>query len=101
MARISQEIHRPFSRQSLFANEKSLMVRGGRKNREHDARRKLLRTVDALSGLLKVGLLRFKNIGDKFLRIAVNDGEPGALHLNHEAMALLENVIRRVQIDGE
>src|SRR6266852_8581890 len=72
-----------------------------RQERERDARRILLRAVDSLRGFLKVGLLGFENIGNKFLRVAVDDREPSALDLHHNAVSLLENVVRGVQINGE
>ena len=79
----------------FFEAKESSISRRGRlgKNRDFDARRKTLGAINALGGLLVVGLLRLKNIGNEFLRVAVNDGKPGALHLHHDAVAFLEDVV--------
>src|ERR1700676_141092 len=61
----------------------------------------LVRTINGLGGLLIVSLLCFENIGYKFLRVAIVEREPGALHLDHHAMTFLEDVICGVQAHGE
>ena len=60
-----------------------------------------LRAIDAQRGRLEVGFFRFEYIRDKFLRIAIDQGEPGALHLHHDPVPFFEDVIGGVQIDGE
>ena len=82
--------NRPFGESSVARG------RSRRKNGNFDARRKPFRTVDALRGLLVVGFLRLKNVGNEFLRVAVDNGKPGALHLHHDAMAFLEHMVCRV-----
>ena len=52
-----------------------------------------------LRGFLKVRFFRFKDIWNKFLRIAVVEREPSALDLHHDAVTFFENVIRRVQVN--
>jgi hypothetical protein len=47
---------------------------------------------DAMRGLLKVFGLSQKYVGDKLLRIAINQWKPTALHVNHHAVALAEAV---------
>ena len=59
----------------------------------------MLGTINAMRGLLIVRLLGFKNIGDKLLRVTIDDRKPGALHLDHDAVAPLEDVVRGVQVD--
>src|ERR1700692_2281081 len=75
--------------------------RRGRKNGNLHARGESLGAVDALRGLLVVAVLGFENIGHKFLGVAIVEGKPGALHLHHDAMALFEDVVRGVEVDGE
>jgi len=58
-----------------------------------------LERLNVLGGLLVVGLLGLENVGYELLRVAIVHGEPGALHLHHDAVAFLEDVIRGVQID--
>src|SRR6266436_4944862 len=77
-----------------------LSTRRGKYRNLH-TRRKSLRTIDPLRCLLKVALPCLKNIRHKFLRIAIVKRKPCALHLHHDAMPFLENVIRRVQINRE
>src|SRR5580704_6119686 len=88
-------------RETTFADNRPLVARSCRRKRKHDSRRIFLGAVDSLSRLLIVRFLRFEDVGYKFLRIAVDDREPGALDLHHDAMALFENVIRGVQINRE
>jgi len=52
-----------------------------------------------LRGDLIVLKLRLKDILDEFLRVAIVERKPGALHLHHHAMTFLETVIGAVQID--
>src|SRR4029434_6348286 len=60
---------------------------------QHGHRRiQTARTINALRGLLKVLRPRLWNI-DKLLRIAINQGEPGTLDLNHNPMSTPECVI--------
>jgi len=54
-----------------------------------------------LCGLLVVRFLRFENIRHELLWIAIVKREPGALHLDHDAMARLEDVVGGVQVDRE
>src|SRR5438445_10631401 len=72
-----------------------------RQNRNLYVRRKPLRTKTPLCGFLIVGFFGFENVGHELLRIAVDDGKPCALHLHHDAVALLEDVIRGMEIDDE
>src|SRR5215469_2494335 len=64
-------------------------------------RRVFAGAVHLVGRLLIVGFLRFKNIRNEFLRVAVIEREPRALHLNHDAVAFFEHVIRRVQVNRE
>src|SRR5437016_9462150 len=52
----------------------------------------LRRAIDPLRCLLKVFFARLVNVA-KFLRIAVHEREPRALHLHHDAMTASEGVI--------
>src|SRR6476661_646087 len=72
-----------------------------RQSHYFDARRESLGPINVLRRLLIVGLFRFENVGNKPPRIAVIQWEPRALHLDHDAVALLKNVICGVQINGE
>src|SRR5579871_6968757 len=56
------------------------------------------RPVNRFRRLLVIRILRFKNVRHKFLRIPVVEREPRALHLHHDAVPLLEHMIRAVQI---
>ena len=49
--------------------------------------------VDALGGGDEVGGGGLIDAGDIFLWVAVDDGEPGGLHLHHDAMALEKYVV--------
>ena len=93
-------IDAPGSRQvSTSANKRpqsSLLVRD---HRYLDVRRILFRTVDSLNSLLIIGRLCFENVWHVFLRVAINDREPGALDLHHDAVAFLEHVIVGVEIN--
>src|SRR5258708_29443210 len=75
--------------------------RRGRKNGDLDAGGGAFGAIDALRGLLEVAVLGFENIGHKFLGVAIVEGKPGALNLHHDAMALFEDVVRGVEVDGE
>src|SRR5262249_48578392 len=57
-----------------------------------DVRRVALRTVDPVGGGLEVGVPGLEDVRHVLLRVAVDDGEPGALHLGHDAVALQEAV---------
>src|SRR5580658_5105409 len=85
----------------ILADKKSLVAGRCGRERKHYTRRIFLRTINTLCRFLVVGLLGFKDVGHERLRIAINDGEPGALYLDHDAMALFEDVTRGVQINGE
>ena len=52
----------------------------------------LFRTINALRGLDEISFRRFVNIRNVLLRIAVNEGEPRALDLNHDSMTAFESV---------
>ena len=56
--------------------------------------------VDAMGCRPEIGFLGFKDVRHKDLRIAVNDGEPGALHLDHHAMPFQKAVVLCVQAEG-
>src|ERR1039458_2529978 len=53
-------------------------------HRQHHRAGRLRRAVDALGGFHVVRGVGFPNVGDVFLRVAVVDREPRALHLHHE-----------------
>ena len=55
--------------------------------------RQLWRAVDALGGGDEVGGGGLIDAWNKFLRVAIDDGEPGGLHLHHDAMSLEKYVI--------
>src|ERR1700722_9789967 len=65
------------------------------------AGRETIGAIDVLRGLLIVTLFGFENIGYKFLRVAIVEREPSALHLHHDAMSLFEDVVRGVKVDGK
>src|SRR5436309_15833281 len=79
----------------------SICSRGGREYGNFHARREAFRAINALGGFLVVRFLGCKNVRDEFLRVAVDEGNPGTLHLNHDAVAFLEHMVRGVQIDLE
>lgn len=54
---------------------------------EGDVGGELWGAVDALGGGDEVGGGGLIDAGNIFLRVAVDDGEPGGLHLHHDAMA--------------
>ena len=49
--------------------------------------------MDALCGRHIIGSARFVDTGYKLLRIAINDGKPCGLDLDHDAVALQKDVI--------
>ena len=55
------------------------------------------RCVDVLFGGLIVGGLGGHDVGDEGLGIAIVEGEPGALDLDHDAVALEEDVVGGVE----
>ncbi len=55
-------------------------------------RRQILRSVDAHRCRLEVRLGRRVDVRHERLRIAIDEREPGALHLNHQPVAFLERV---------
>src|SRR5579864_5396618 len=70
----------------------------------HDPQRhmrwKPRRAVDALPRPLEITVLGLKNVGHIFLRVAVDQREPGAVDLHHDAVAFPEAVMVPVQVDG-
>src|SRR5579871_6580756 len=64
-----------------------------------DRGRILRRMMYLLTGGLIIVILGFKDIGDIFLRISVNQGEPTALNLYHDLVPLAETMMAPVQID--
>ena len=58
------------------------------------------RAVDAMRGFLEIFRLRVIDIGE-CLRVAIDQGEPGALDLDHEAVALAEGVVDVGQLEGD
>src|SRR4029077_4543080 len=72
-----------------------------RQSHDFDARRVSLRAINALRRLLVIGLFRFENIGYELLWVSVVERKPGTLPRHHDVVALLKNVIRRMQIDRE
>ncbi len=50
-------------------------------------------SVDALRGRDEVGRLREKDVRHELLRVPIDDREPGALHLHHDAVPGLKRVI--------
>ena len=47
---------------------------------------------DALASFREVSLIRQKDIRDELLRVPVNEWEPGALHMHHDSVPLLESM---------
>ena len=64
-------------------------------------RRRFGRAMNALFGRLEVFRFGLENVFHVFLRVAVDDGEPGALHLHHDLVPLAEIVIGPVQVDRD
>ena len=64
-------------------------------------RRGTLRAVDALHRRDVVLVLRLEDILDVLLRVAVDDREPCALHLDHDLVALLEDMVLVNQVNVE
>ena len=56
--------------------------------------------IDLLSCWLIVGCGRFVNVVDERLRVAIDQREPRALHLHHDAMARPKNMVGGVEING-
>ena len=54
--------------------------------------------VDALGCFLEVGRRSFQDV-DEFLGVAVGQGEPGAVNLDHDAMTVAESVVDVGQIE--
>ena len=52
-----------------------------------------------MCGLDEVIFPGLENIWYKLLRIAVDEREPGTLHLYHQAMSLFEYMVDLVQVD--
>ena len=52
-----------------------------------------------MSGL-KIAVLRFKDVGNEFLRVTVDQGKPAALNLHHDLVPFAETVMAPVQVDG-
>src|SRR6266571_4690792 len=57
------------------------------------------RAMDTLLGGLEVRVLGLEDVGYVLLRIAVDQGEPCALHLDHDLVPLAEAVVAPVQIE--
>ena len=57
--------------------------------------------IDAFGGLLEVGGLGVVDAGDELLRVQVDEREPGALHLDHDAMTGAESVIHVRHLIGD
>ena len=49
----------------------------------------------------EVGIFRREDVGDEALGVAVDDGEPGRLDLDHDAVAAAEDVVYLMKGDGE
>src|SRR5438067_290243 len=69
-------------------------------HRQDDVRGEPRRAPDALPGDLEVGVLRLEDVRHILLRVAVDQWEPGALHLHHDLVPLAETVVVAVQVDG-
>src|SRR5262249_2394316 len=65
---------------------------GGRHDRQADVRRVRPRAVDPLLRRPEVLVAGPVDVVDVLLRVAVDHGEPGALHLHHDLVTLLEAV---------
>src|SRR5688572_13847745 len=62
-------------------------------------RRPFHRAIDPLSGGFKIARLCLKYIRYKGLRISIIKGEPRALDLDHNAVALFECVVLAAEVD--
>src|SRR5438045_6027779 len=68
-------------------------------DRKRDVRGIAARAKDSLGGRLKIRFLCQEDVRDEFLRIPIVQREPGALDLDHEAMALQERVVVCMQVN--
>ena len=68
---------------------------------EDDGGGVLFGVVDAFGGLLEVGWGGFHYV-DEFLGVAVGQGEPGAVDLDHDAVTVAKSVVDvgEVEVDG-
>ena len=57
--------------------------------------------VDALGGFEVVGGAGLEDGGDELLGVAVDEGEPGGLDLDHEAVAFEDDVVAIAEGDGQ
>lgn len=64
-------------------------------------RRKRGGAIDALGCFDEIGLGGGIDARGEFLRVAVDDGEPCGLYLNHDAVALEKDVVAVAQGDRE
>src|SRR2546421_2924939 len=55
---------------------------------------------DAMCGRLEIAVARFENIGNEFLRIAIDERKPCALDLHHDFVADEEAMIHLVQAES-
>src|SRR5256714_1910949 len=62
---------------------------------QHQVRRKRRRAIDALGRLDEIRRRRLIDAGHEFLWIAIDQREPGRLHLDHQAVPLEDHVIVR------
>jgi len=76
---------RDYDKWAAFFEGRSLSLRR-RYDRDAYVGGVLTRAKDSLRRRLKVRFLRLENISDESLRIAVDDGKPGTLHLHHDSM---------------
>src|SRR5690242_3257034 len=83
---------------SHYPETKRRSVRSGH-DRHLDARSEGLGPENALGSGDVIRVFGFENVLDVPLRIAVNHGEPGALNLRHDPVALLKAMIFLVQVD--
>ena len=60
----------------------------------------MLGVVDAFGGFLEVSGGGFQDV-DEFLGVTVGQGKPGALDLNHDAVAVAEGVVDVGQVEVE
>ena len=49
---------------------------------------------------MKSGVPGFEDVGDKALRVPVDQGKPGTLHLHHDLVSLAETMMAPMQVDG-
>src|SRR5262249_48898824 len=59
----------------------------------------LRRAMHLLACNLKVGVLRFEDVGHELLWVAIDEWEPGALDLHHDLVPLAETMMVPVQVD--